>query len=743
METTLTEGDLIRITAADAPTGAHAAAPTGITPDHITPWGLTWGVRPDGQLAQIGLGPDGHLAPADVPMALYPLAHRTWGSGDAFREAALRVTHGDGTLTTRLRARTLKRTDEPDGAHTTVRCSDAAFDFTVEYHFLTHPDSGVLEQWVEIEHNESAPVVLHDYDSACHFLLASTTAEITQFGGSGWSDEWHWSTETLNPGIRSLASLGGVQPHLQRSPMLIISPDGPSTEDSGATLGLSICWGGNTRFHLDARPKSDNDGAMELVVKAGANPYGADYTLDPGVRFRTPTVAWIWTRGRGAMTQAFHQWSRARVLRQPDRTRPIVVNNWEATFFDFDTERITGLIRSSADLGGDVFLLDDGWFGNNFPRNNDEQGLGDWEINSTKLPGGLAALADTAERAGIRFGIWVEPEMVNPASNLYSEHPDWVIRDVHEPLEHRSQFVLDPLRGDVRDFEVGVLERTLAAAPSTSYVKWDANRPITDPGSTAIPSDRQSNLFVDGVWRTWDVMARVAEAHPDVELMLCASGGGRNDHGTLRHFHEFWTSDNTDPIDRIRMQWACLHFFPASVVAAHVTRWGGRPLGFACAVALSARFGIDLDLDSLSPSEMGTLRSAVATARRTQGMVQHGNLHRLVSPVDGVDHSRAALAFVSPAPAGAGDLQAVVFRYQIHSPSMPGSSTDGIDRRDGIDGFVGIDVQRRYEVIRTTWAETVTTAEPEVLSGSEVIASLLGWSIDQALCAEVIEIRPM
>ncbi|MEZ5309252.1 MAG: alpha-galactosidase [Microthrixaceae bacterium] len=150
----------------------------------------------------------------------------------------------------------------------------------------------------------------------------------------------------------------------------------------------------------------------------------------------------------------------------------------------FDTERITGLIRSSADLGADVFLLDDGSFGTDFPRNNDEQGLGDWEINTAKLPGGLAALADAAGH-GIRFGIWVEPEMVNPASNLYSEHPEWVIRDVHDPLEHRSQLVLDPLRDDVRDFEVDVLDRTLAAAPSTSYVKWDANRPITDPGSTA------------------------------------------------------------------------------------------------------------------------------------------------------------------------------------------------------------------------------------------------------------------
>ena len=184
----------------------------------------------------------------------------------------------------------------------------------------------------------------------------------------------------------------------------------------------------------------------------------------------------------------------------------------------------------------------------------------------------------------------------------------------------------------MRDFAADVVDRALGHDPWITYVKWDANRPITDPGSATLGPDRQSNVWVDHVHATWDVMAEVARRHPDVELMLCASGGGRTDHGTLRWFHEFWTSDNTDPVARVRMQWACSHFFPAAAMAAHVTRWGGRPMEFACAVALSGRFGLDLDLDSLSEEELAVCRRAVALARRTQDLVQQGELVRLVSP---------------------------------------------------------------------------------------------------------------
>ena len=588
------------------------------------------------------------------------------GGGDAVRRAPLRITHADGTLSTRLVVEDISSEDigsegVTTGRHVVVGCRDQVVDLRVEHHLRTHPDSGVLEQWVEVVHGEDGPVRLAEYDSVAPFLLVTADATVTHFGGSGWADEWRWSTDPLVIATTSLDSLGGVQPHLQRSPVALVEPGGPATETSGTVLAVSVAWGGNTRIDLDVRPRPDPDVRRELRLRAGANPLGAEYVLDPGVRFVGPTVAWTWSEtGRDAVTRSFHDWTRARALRDPERLRPIVVNNWESTFFDFDESRVLGLIDRTAELGADLFLLDDGWFGTTYPRDDDSAGLGDWQPDRRKLPDGLAPLARHAAALDVRFGIWVEPEMVNPSSELYGRHPDWVVADRRERLEYRNQLVLDPLRPEVRRFEQAVVADTLAADPHISFVKWDANRPITDAGSPTLAADRQSNVWIDHVRATWDVMEQVADAHPGIELMLCASGGGRTDHGTLRFFHEFWTSDNTDPVARVRMQWACSHLFPAAAMAAHVTRWGERPLQFACAVALSGRFGFDLDLDSLDEEGLAVCRRAVALARRTQDLVQQGRLVRLVSPVDGDHRDRAALAHVA-----ADGARAVVFAYQL------------------------------------------------------------------------------
>ena len=685
-------------------------------------WGVSFTVDHEGRLHQLGLGADGHEAPREVDARWYPDAFPTWGAGDPFRPAALRVTHADGTLTTRLAVRAVRRSAEGDdgGEHVVIVCRDDLYELSVEHHFRTRPAAQVLEQWVEIEHAEPGPVQLLDYDSIAPFLLVDPAAEICQFGGSGWADEWRWTTQPLTAGTTTLGSLGGVQPHLQRSPCLLVSPSGPSTEHEGQVLGLSVAWGGNTRVELDLRPAFDPSDRNELRLRAGAHARGAEYVLDPGARFVTPTVAWTWSEsGRAEVTHRFHRWTRDHVLRVPQRLRPLVVNNWEATFFDFDEARIVGLIDRAAQLGADVFLLDDGWFGTTHPRDDDTTSLGDWDADPAKLPDGLAPLAQAAVDRGVRFGIWVEPEMVNPVSELYAAHPDWVVRDGREPRLHRHQLFLDPLLPEVRDFEVEVVDRTLAQHESISYVKWDANRPVTDPGSRALGADRQSNLWVDQVWATWQVMAEVADRHPEVELMLCASGGGRVDHGSLRWFHEFWTSDNTDPVTRVRMQWACSHFFPSAVMAAHVTRWGERPLDFACAVALSGRFGFDLDLDALDEHDLAVCRRAVDLARRTQDLVQQGELLRLVSPVEGPDRSRAALAHTTPE-----RDRGVVFAYQLESSTTPAP-------RVAVDA---LDQDANYTVVR----ESLTGERGESrLGGAELATEGLAWPLDEPCTAAI------
>ena len=696
-------------------------------------WGLTWAVDALGRLRQVGLGVEGHRATCEVAAKWYPDAFPTWGGGDPYRPPALRITHADGTMTTRLVVAGISRSAvaaaDDAGEHVVVTCRDELFELVVEHHLRTCPTSGVLEQWVEIHHDEPGPVRLHDYDSIAPLLLVSADAELCQFGGSGWADEWRWTTEHLHPGSVSLGSLGGLQPHLQRSPCAMVSPSGPSTETAGDVIGLSVAWGGNTRIDLDLRPNSDPLAPRELRVRVGANPLGADYVLDPGTPFVTPTVAWTWSgAGRGELTRRFHDWTRRRVLRDPGRLRPLVANNWEATFFDFDEARIVELLGRAADLGADVFLLDDGWFGTTHPRDDDTTSLGDWDPDPAKLPSGLSPLAQAAVDRGIRFGIWVEPEMVNPVSDLYERHPEWVLRDARTPREHRNQLALDPLRPEVREFEAGVVDRTLAAHPAISYVKWDANRPITDPGSAMLAPDRQSNLWVDHVHATWQLMAEVVRRHPDTELMLCASGGGRTDHGTLRWFHEFWTSDNTDPVARVRMQWACAHFFPPAVMAAHVTRWGDRPLEFACAVALSGRFGFDLDLAALSDAELAVCGRAVQVARRTQDLVQQGELVRLVSPVEGEDRTRAALAHLST-----DRRRAVVFMYQLDATGAPGP-----------EGFVvrvpRLDPATRYQLT----IGDLTTDEPlraMDLTGSELADDGVRWSLETECTALIVEIQ--
>lgn len=688
-------------------------------------WGLTWAADGAGRLRQLGLGPAGHLVePGDVPVGVFPDAYPTFGGGDALRPPALRLIHADGTLTTRLVVDGVDTAAERGGDHVVVRCRDERFEVRVEHHLRTHPESGVLEQWVEVTHDEPAPIRLMSFDSMASLLLADPGAELVHFAGGGWADEWRWNAERPGPGTKSVAGFGGVQPHLQVAPVMMLAPSGPGRERDGEVLGCSIEWGGNVRFEVDVRPKGPPGTPAELRLRCGANPLGAEYTLDPGERFVAPAVAWTWaTAGRAEVTRRFHRWTRARVLRDPQRVRPIVVNNWEATFFDFDEARITGLIEAAADLDADVFLLDDGWFGTNHPRDDDTAGLGDWDVDRAKLPGGLAPLVETATSRGLRFGIWVEPEMVNPSSDLYAEHPDWVVRDAREPIEHRNQLVLDPLIEEVREFEASVVDRALGEHADIGYMKWDANRPVTDPGSTRLPADRQSNLWVDHVYATWSVMDEVVRRHPDVELMLCASGGGRTDHGTLRRFHEFWTSDNTDPVDRVRMQWACSHFFPAAAMAAHVTRWGGRPLHFGCAVALSGRFGLDLDLTALSDEERDVCRHAVALARRTQRLVQQGELVRLVSPVEGGDRSRAALAHVAEDRA-----TTVMFAYQLDIGDAPAPSL----RLDWLDG------DATYRVAETDLA---SGSHPQVttMTGRALVDGL-AWPLTRPLTARIWEI---
>ncbi len=695
-----------------------------------------------GRLRQVGFGPDASTDDLAFPAWLYPLAYPTWGE-DPFVAPALAVTHANGSTVTRLVCTGHERTpgkrttrtdggDAPDPSETlSFTLRDDVEPLTVGLQLRAFGDAGVIEACTTLTNEQDGPITLHEV-AAATAVLGGTDPRLDHFTGD-WGAEFSPVHDRLTPGTKTLEARATTRPAHEVPPYVRFCPDGPVTETSGTVLAASLAWGGNFRIAFDVA----SSGTTRAWL--GHLPTGADYVLDPGETFTTPTVVWAWSdAGTRPLTRRLHRWIRRWALRAPETLRPIVVNNWEATGFSFDAERLGRFAAEAAEVGGEVFLLDDGWFGTEFPRDDDTQGLGDWEPDPAKLPDGLAGVGRAAAAAGVRFGVWVEPEMVNPSSALYRAHPDWVVAvPGRERREERNQLQLDLCRGEVADHVVGVLDRVLSEANGVSYVKWDANRMVTEPGSGALPAARQGNWPVDVVRATWAAMDRVVAAHPEVEMLLCASGGGRMDLGTLSRFHEVWLSDNTDPVDRVRMQWHAAEFLPVAALAAHVTRWGMRPISFACAVAMSARFGFDVNRDVLTEYEWLVCRRASAHYRRIRPLVQHGDLIRLVSPEHGPS---AALAFTD-----ADRRHAVVFAYQL--PPRPGdtSRTPTALAVEGLDpgatyAVTPIDLTTDEPVVPAGASETSPTAMPAHATGTELADGFLGWHSDEPCTAAMWEL---
>lgn len=369
---------------------------------------------------------------------------------------------------------------------------------------------------------------------------------------------------------------------------------------------------------------------------------------------------------------------------------------------DFDEAKIVSLFDGAKELGVDLFLLDDGWFGNKHPRDNDRAGLGDWEVNRKKLPRGLSYLATEAANRGFEFGIWIEPEMVNPASELFEQHPDWVIRpakrELHSGRNVRNQLILDLTRPEVQAHVRKVIDGTLAPNPGITYVKWDANRYVTQAGSPYLPADQQQNVTIDYQWALYDSMRHMAEKYPNVMAMVCAGGSGRVDYGSLRYFHSFWPSDNTDPVQRIYIQWGFGHFFPASTISAHATDMGKKPLKLAIDVAMTGAFGVDSDISNWTPADRKTVAAAVKLYKeKIRDLIMQGDLYRLQSPYDS---PQAALSYVAP-----DRDRAVVFVYRLRE-----SVASAVKPR-------GLDPAKRYRV-REINLPTTTRADGTVVEAT-------------------------
>lgn len=471
--------------------------------------------------------------------------------------------------------------------------------------------------------------------SAAFPLRAEQGYYLTSFRG-GWSGENLFMEEApIARGCTvSCGSTTGVKCAQEGTPGFVLGLGNDAQEEEGEVILGALAWSGNYTLSF----KHSTYG--HLFCGMGHDFSHAPHLVGPWEELHLPKAVLVYSdRGKGEATRRLHRHLRAQVIPRGGETRRILLNSWEGVHFDVDEATLHAMMEQSADLGAELFVLDDGWFGK---RKDDTSSLGDWTPDADKLPHGLAALTEHAQRVGIDFGLWMEPEMICPVSELYTAHPELAqTLPGITPREERHQLVLD-LANPAAD-PAGRVSAVLDTAPGISYVKWDCNRKMSDTGSAHLPADRQGNLFFDSVRHYYDGLAQLRAEHPAVTLQCCSAGGGRLDLGAAAYHEEFWLSDNTDAHDRLRMQWAASHFFPANALGCHVTAvpncYTGREtsLKFRFDVALMGRLGLELDPRTLTDADRAALRERIALAKRLRPIVQLGELYRLVSPFAGPD----------------------------------------------------------------------------------------------------------
>lgn len=582
-------------------------------------------------------------------------------SGNGFIwEPALQAFHADGNTSTDLvYIDHTSQSFDDNVKMTRIRLKDSYYPFFVTICFKTYNKEDIIEQWTEITHKENNVVTLFRFASSSPVVRADEYW-VSQFHGN-WAKEFTFVEEKLTPGIKVFDSKLGVRAQQMRNPSFILSLNGPARENSGEVYGGTLGWSGSFQLSFEI------DNTNRLRTLCGINHFGSQYRLKPDEIFKTPSMFWTYSNlGKGQVSRNFHSWARKYGIRDGQKPRPVLLNNWEATHMNFDEPTLVSLFDGAKEAGADLFLLDDGWFANKYPRDNDKAGLGDWEVNRKKLPNGLSYLAKEAVKRGVGFGIWIEPEMVNPKSELFEKHPEWVITQPNRDLLFgRNQLILDLNRPEVQDYVWNVIDQTFSSSKDITYTKWDCNRFVTQPGSSYLSPEEQSHLLIGYNLALYSIMDKMEKKYPDVMAMVCSGGGGRVDYGALKHFHSFWPSDNTDPVRRVYMQWGYSHFFPANTIAAHVTNMGKRPLLFAVNVAMSGAMGVDLDLRKMTTEARSILAQGIKIYKeQLREIVQQGDLYRLESPYDG---QRASLDYVSE-----DKSKAVLFVYQLkNGPAAP------------------------------------------------------------------------
>lgn len=628
--------------------------------------------------------------------------------GSNYREPALRVTHSDGDLNTELAYMGHRQEVLVGGniVRTIITMQDRKQPLMVELVVTAYREENVFTQKVNITNLQKDDIILHNFYSS-YLPVRAKKYYLNSFHGA-WAQEMFMEESLLNHGIKSIENKMGVRTTHTENPSFVLSLDMPLDENAGDAIGGALVWSGNYKLNFQV------DEFDILNITAGINPYASEYRLAPDEIFHTPEMVYTYsTTGAGGVSRNLHDWARRYQVYDAGTVRPTLLNSWEGAYFTFDEKTITDMMNDAADMGLEMFVLDDGWFGNKYPRNGSGQGLGDWQVTEDKLPHGIGYLADYAVSKGLQFGIWIEPEMVNPRSVLAENHPDWTVKAEGRAVPTtRNQWLLDMTNPEVQDFVFGVFDNIMKQSENISYVKWDANRHVESVGSSFLPADRQSHFWIKYTQGLYNVYERIRDKYPDVLIQACSSGGGRVDYGAMKYNQEIWTSDNTDARSRIFIQYGTNMIYPALVTGSHVSAVPNHqsgnvtPLKFRFDMAMSGRFGMELQPKDLSEEEKEFARIAIENYKGIRDLIMEGDLYRIISPYEG--KGLYALMYVSK-----DKERAVVFDYCFEYQGRTGNSQ--------LIKLRGLDPSKRYRLSELNVKKSVFWGDNKIFSGEYLI----------------------
>ena len=513
----------------------------------------------------------------------------------------------------------------------TIVLEDELTHVQVELLYTLFAQGGIIARSAKITNNGAETVHLTTAMSLC-LDLPDCDYEWLQFSGS-WARERHLKVRKLEQGITSVESTRGASSH-EHNPFVILKR--PSTdENKGEAIGFSLVYSGN----FLAQAEVDTHDVTRVLI--GINPFCFDWKLASGGSFQTPEAVMVYTAdGLNDLSQTYHKLYQKRLARGywRDRPRPILINNWEATYFDFNEDKLVKIAQKAKECGVELFVLDDGWFGK---RTSDTAGLGDWVPNTDLLPNGITGLSHRIEELGMKFGLWIEPEMTNMNSDLYRAHPDWILHvPGRHPSECRHQYVLNYSRPEVVDYIYNMLAKILTEG-KVSYIKWDMNRYITECYSVALPADQQGEVFHRYILGVYSLYERLTTNFPHILFESCASGGARFDPGLLYYAPQGWTSDDSDAVERLKIQYGTSYCYPVSSMGSHVSVipnhqvYRNTPLHTRANVAYFGTFGYELDLNKLAAEEQEEVKEQIKFMKQYREVIQFGTFYRLNSPFNG------------------------------------------------------------------------------------------------------------